>query len=190
MKPRKVVIHNYLPGRARDAAVNPAAIGREFAREGSLEELKREIMHFTPAQKSIAIEAYTKARRELGAKDSTGAFLSGAARRNGDQLEHPGTVSRAEEERNRDASYRRSGITRVKDSESKKGDPDYERWAQQKREEQNRGGGGFHSDTSTMGAYCEHCGYKAGSHQQGTMNCPKNGPGSGFNPNQKFAPVK
>jgi hypothetical protein len=43
---------------------------------------------------------------------------------------------------------------------------------------------------ATMGTYCEHCGWKAGSHQQGTMNCPIKGPGSGFKPDQKFSPVK
>ena len=43
-----------------------------------------------------------------------------------------------------------------------------------------------HAD-ERMGDYCAHCGYKAGSHKHGTMNCPKNGPGSScFNPDKKF----
>ena len=173
----------------------------------------------------------------LPGRDSGGAFFSGSARRRGDQLEHPMTVPREEEERHRDRMYRDTGITRVahdvgigdlvelrspiqgykyaqvkgwnisggtmyrglptgkaastilklkqtilytgdygpevtvpnnsfrvigevergrmaaewlrsqpRDAEPKKGDPNYERWAQQRREEQNRGGGGFHND--------------------------------------------
>jgi hypothetical protein len=42
------------------------------------------------------------------------------------------------------------------------------------------------SNKDAAGDYCANCGYRAGSHQDKTMNCPKNGPGSGFNPNQKF----
>lgn len=45
-------------------------------------------------------------------------------------------------------------------------------------------------DSWTMGTYCANCGWKAGSHQNGTMNCPVKGPGSGFRADQTFTPVK
>ncbi len=46
------------------------------------------------------------------------------------------------------------------------------------------------ADNYTMGTRCENCGLKAGSHKVGTMNCPQNGPGSGFKASQTFSPVK
>ncbi len=203
MKPRKVVIHNYLPGRARDET--PRAYLRGIL-EDRLQRAKRAYAvagAFSPERGHLRREVkyWEDELAKHPAEDSTGAFLSGSARRSGNQLEHPSTVSREEEERHRDAAYRRSGITRVardaddpitkkhlklvgsryedeaearrwaeqekklkgmrgpdpdrrsgerpergRDNEPRQGDPDFERWSQQKREEQNRGGGGFHSD--------------------------------------------
>lgn len=60
----------------------------------------------------------------------------GSARREGNQLIHPRAVSRDDEEKNRSASYRKTGIKRV--------DPEHERWKQQQAEEQNARGGSFH----------------------------------------------
>jgi len=78
-----------------------------------------------------------KVRFKAGSASAKDAIKSGAFYENN---RHPMAVTPEEEERHRDEAYKKTGITRVKPS---KEDPNFERWKEQQREQQNRGGGKF-----------------------------------------------
>lgn len=121
---RRIVIHNHLPVRARDGG--PGS-GPQSGGGGKIDPKQKWAVHLSKGKKGGRVIAYVDApNQEAAAKVAEG--------------KHPGhkaNTTYLDPYYNKDAA------------EPRPGDPDYKRWVEQQREEQNKRGGKFQANDLT-----------------------------------------